>query len=183
MKIPAGKAAGLPGTRNTAKLIKGFFATPKYRNKFTGFVFNQFFMQLHWIRVSGLSPMENPVIGNIDRYYPKESKAYRNAVQYKRNITFNKINFIQNITISLSAILVLAISLILLFRKKYPPLLFYSLLMAVYLLGNAFVCAAFSTVVGRYQGRLTWLIPMFLICFLADKNVRDYLLKRKSHGA
>ncbi len=41
------------------------------------------------------------------------------------------------------------------------------LVLIIYLVANAFVCATFSNVLERYQSRVVWLLPIFalIICF------------------
>jgi MFS family permease len=91
--------------------------------------------------------------------------------QYWGKLNFNTINTIQWIL----SIITLA-GFIWAFAKNIPDMLMRKtiLFVSIALFANAFVCAALSDIIDRYQSRIIW-IPIMLFLFLILKEKKKFV--------
>lgn len=113
----------------------------------------------------------SPVLGNIYWRYRGEYNQYRNAVQATHTITYPTMNRIQRVVVGFS--LFLLILILILNRTRVlvsHSIKVFFLLALIGLISNAITCASLSMVADRFQGRIIWLIPLFV--FLTVSSIK-----------
>ncbi|TNE79348.1 MAG: hypothetical protein EP332_11635 [Bacteroidetes bacterium] len=97
----------------------------------------------------------------LTSHYPKDKAAYETANQFNEDLFFPELTNRQNWLLWLS----LPLFVLVVYREKEQrkTFLFIALFIVVYLLANAAVCGVLSNPVNRYQARLMWLWPFFLL--------------------
>lgn len=114
---------------------------------------------------------DSPVLVNVAWRFKADHQSYISSIQsvstYKSDLT----NALQIVLVPASFLGLLVILLKKKWRSRLPQD-FNQLLIAV-ILGvvlNAVVCATFSMVTGRFQGRVVWLIPFLFVVAIALLN-------------
>ena len=114
----------------------------------------------------------------INTYFFNELKEYRSTLQNNNSLG---LDFFSEI-ILLFAFISIGVTLLLLaypgaqasLTTEWKALFF---VVIAFLIANAFVSATFSSVVGRYQSRVFWVLPFICILFLAG------LMKRREYNS
>jgi hypothetical protein len=149
-------------------LIKEIFTTPKYLKMYVAYAFRETMMQLVDFRNEGLAPMMegSPVMGNIAWRFKKEYHQYINSKQSKAPYKAEINSIIQNVVIS-CCILFLGICFFVKRMRDRIPLQvrIFSLIVFLGIFFNAAICATFSMVASRFQGRVIWLLLLVSILF------------------
>jgi hypothetical protein len=141
-------------------LIGDILKTPALRNDFIAMGISGTLRQLIIFEQSRLDPQEFSDIFN--KYFPIDSYSFESSLQRKRVITYVDNNIKEAFMVDISAILLLILIV------RYWNIIdkdskLFALFFLIALLANAFVCATFSNVVPRYQGRIIFMIPLLLI--------------------
>ncbi|HEY7246775.1 MAG TPA: hypothetical protein VH678_23115 [Xanthobacteraceae bacterium] len=101
--------------------------------------------------------------GIIDRYTPAAGASMRAARQQRGEIRFNGINAL-HIPIALGAMTLLPLLMAAGLKwSRFAQLSLLACIIAIALLGNAFVCGALANPHDRYGARLTWLAPLAVL--------------------
>ena len=112
--------------------------------------------QLTMLRTAdGVAPMRYLIGDAIARHYPQESAAFLAAHQ-QRGTKFDDLNAVQ-VPLLLLASAALPVLLASAWRRRDPDAVLFLGILALALLGNAFVCGALSNPNDRYQSRIAWL--------------------------
>jgi hypothetical protein len=110
--------------------------------------------------------------GIIERYLPEQVKAMRAAQQQHWNIKFTAINWI-HVPVALASMLLLAaIALAALWRRRIDDVELLAATVCVALLGNAFICGVISGPHDRYGARMVW-IATFVVLIAAARFLAD----------
>lgn len=160
-----------------APVIKELFTTPKYFFSYSLFSINESLKQLLNYNIEGLPVMMegSPILVNIEWRFKRDIIQYKNAEQAHHPFFLPLLNSIQNIFIIVcSLFLAVFISLRKTRKNITNPLKLFFMIIVSGVIFNAIVCATFSTVAGRFEGRVIWLIPFVSIIFLID-----YILKKE----
>lgn len=117
----------------------------------------------------------------LDQFYTKDLVRYRNSAQFDHDLYFHAKSNVQWWTIVLSLfafpLLILGALKIRAWKKAWNQLLSSLFL---FLLANAAVCGVLSNPLDRYQARVIWLIPFFLLALMASVLHDVYVEKKKS---
>jgi hypothetical protein len=110
--------------------------------------------------------------GIIERYLPEQVKTMRAAQQQHWNIKFTAINWI-HVPVALASMLLLAaIALAALWRRRIDDVELLAATVCVALLGNAFICGVISGPHDRYGARMVW-IATFVVLIAAARFLAD----------
>lgn len=164
------------------KIIEEIYKIPKYRKKLLLIAITGTFQQLLNFDASNeykTGTKNSPVKSKIEFFYSKEYKSFLSSSQSGNGLQIKTTNKIQFYTIIISFVLIL----FLLLNKKYRIKLSYENYVSLFLIllalfVNAFICATFSNVVGRYQARLIWLLPFFVITYFLESINIDISAKK-----
>lgn len=116
--------------------------------------------------------------GIIERYLPEQVNAMRAARQQHWSIKFAAINLI-HVPVALASMLLLAaIVLAALWRRRLDEVELLATTVCVALLGNAFICGVISGPHNRYGSRMVWTATFVVLIatarFLASRYERPY---------
>jgi hypothetical protein len=166
-------------------IISDMLKSMKYLLLIAKFELNKTYRQLGDFGIGILTTQVegSPVISNIKNYYPDDYYQYTHAKQAFKTLTFETISLIQKITVYFSILALLIFFSIKEIRKQIKPKIKFLICgVIIGLLANAFICATFSNVVDRYQGRIIWLIPyLFIIIMMHYYNEIKTELMRKEN--
>jgi hypothetical protein len=110
--------------------------------------------------------------GIIERYLPEQVKTMRAAQQQHWNIKFTTINWV-HVPVALASMLLLAaIALAALWRRRIDDVELLAATVCVALLGNAFICGVISGPHDRYGARMVW-IATFVVLIAAARFLAD----------
>lgn len=111
----------------------------------------------------------------LTSHFPRDKAAYESANQFSEDLYFDELSQRQNWLLLLS----LPLFGVLVFREKEErkTFLLIGLFIVVYLVANAAICGVLSNPVNRYQARLIWLWPFFLLGW----SFKSALWKGKTH--
>lgn len=110
--------------------------------------------------------------GIIERYLPEQVKVMRGAQQQRWNMKFTAINWI-HVPVALASMLLLAaIALAALWRRRLDEVEFLAAIVCVALLGNAFICGVLSGPHDRYGARMVW-VATFVVLIAAARSVAN----------
>ncbi len=111
----------------------------------------------------------------LTSHFPRDKEAYESANQFSEDLYFDELSQRQNCLLLLS----LPLFGFLVFREKEErkTFLLIGLFILVYLVANAAICGILSNPVNRYQARLIWLWPFFLLGW----SFKSAFWKRKTH--
>jgi hypothetical protein len=149
-------------------IVKDILTTPKYCKTFIFksviytikqfFYFNTGEAGIHTIRVTNA----------INVLYPQEYYQFSKAKQYRGELRFNFVNYAQTLVFAVIILLFIFGFLSKRITIRYKILILFLL---TALLLNAWICATFSGVYFRYQGRLIWVLPLPLFLYAMEKMV------------
>jgi hypothetical protein len=111
--------------------------------------------------------------GIIERYLPGQKVAMRAAHQQHWDINFAAINYLHVPVALLSMLLLAAIALGALWRRRLDDIELLAATVCVALLGNAFICGTISGPHDRYGARMVWIAT-----FVALIAAARYIAKR-----
>ena len=152
-----------------APIVKEVLTTPKYLKFFAYDSFINSINQLMTFGVVTMTPMnkDSPVQWLIRDHYPKELNQYKSTNQAKNKLFYEGKTLVQNICVVVSLIILVLLLAKKSFRKNLSPQIInivFFVLTGIVL--NAIICATFSGMVDRYQGRIIWLIPLLALLLL-----------------
>lgn len=158
-------------------LVDDILSTQKYRLWFLGDVIKEFGNQLTTFHLSADPPFgKNSHINYpINRFFKKDYDQYLQARQQNHVILYHTRNLFQQILI-ITSLVVILLFLSLRRLRKFLTTDFLTLLLSfvILILVNASLMATVSIVIGRYEGRFIWFIPVLAFILLAryalDKN-------------
>lgn len=111
----------------------------------------------------------SPATTGVKKFYANEFNIYCYTEQFQSALLYEEQNKRQNWLLFLSA------GTIMLFmfgyRKEYPRLVQLIVFGLLALYSNAFVCGAISIINPRYQSRVVWLLPLFVLVVLAESGI------------
>ena len=110
--------------------------------------------------------------GIIERYLPAQVAPMRAAHQHHGDIDFTVMNWIHVPVALISMLLVAAIVLTALRRRRLDDLALLAATVSLALLGNAFVCGVISGPHDRYGARMVW-IATFVVLIAAIRHFAD----------
>ncbi len=149
-----------------SRIERNILTTPKYLALFLFKSAQATLRQLPQVYIGDgltqMGPGSSPY-NNIAHYHQHELKEYSAAQQQTSGLPFNLFN---GIIIVFSFLL--GAGVLFTWKNGMHPLwatLFRMVLL--YLLCNAAITATFSTVLGRFQARIFWLLPFFCLLYLA----------------
>jgi len=156
-------------------VVNGIMQHSKYRLQFASDVAEQYIKQLHTFDLG-----TNPSFGEkshinypIKKYFPGEHQQYLKARQQIYGISWPLRNLFQQILVVISLAIIIFFFVVRRLRVSLPEnissLLYFYLLLV---LANAGLISILSVVVGRYQGRIIWLIPTIAFILLAQYFLR-----------
>lgn len=140
-----------------SQLVKDILSEKEFRNDFFALAVTGTLKQFFTFDQTHLIPLKLEHI--IKRYYEDDLYQYQNSTQYKETLTFEQSSLIEIFVFNISLILLLVIFFKYWNRLKAIEKLFI-LSVFLCLLVNAFVTATLSNVIPRYQGRLSFLLPL-----------------------
>lgn len=108
-----------------------------------------------------------PPTSAINEHFKLDIREYLSSRIYNKKLTFERINTIQYFVAYFSLILLL-LYLFILKSDRNNPAKMVILVLFLFMLSNAFVCATFSNVLERYQSRLIFLLPLVAIMVLPE---------------
>lgn len=167
------KMGGWDGSRDEFnKIIFDILTTPKYQvmvaQRFVEYSFMQFFSFAVPVNHSWGIP---PYIKNNYKMYGRD---FAGSLQNNNQLDYTTRNEIEEVLVLVSlAILLYTLFTPSVFQKLSPELKWLTVLILVYSILNAAICANFSTLSNRFQNRLIWLIPLnafFIVEYLVRLN-------------
>jgi hypothetical protein len=110
-----------------------------------------------------------PVEYSVGRYYNNELNQFQNSQQYNSGLKLDAQNERQNILLffSTGALILFVFG----YRKSHTALVGLFIYLGVAMYSNALICGAISIVNPRYQTRVMWLLPLFVIVVLAQSGI------------
>lgn len=153
-------------------IIHDILTTPKYLIRFISFSVSQTLKQIVDFKTGGLDPMMegSPVLVNVQWRFKRDYPAYISSQQSKQTFIAENTNITLPFVVILSLlllILILSIERIRITLSKEIKCLITILFLG--LIFNALVCSTFSMVVGRFQGRIIWLLPFIALVILFNR--------------
>lgn len=118
----------------------------------------------------------SPATRGVKQFYANEYNMYCYTEQFQQSLLYEDQNARQNWLLFFSAA-----GMILCFfgfRKEYPRLIGLLTFCLLALYSNAFVCGAISIINPRYQSRVVWLLPLFVLVVLAESGVLSNIGER-----
>jgi hypothetical protein len=107
----------------------------------------------------------------ISKYYPVSLREFKFTKQFAGELRFWLLNEKQKYLVALC----LFLSILFLMLPRFPVGFKWVIgFIFLALLANAFICAAVSVVVPRYQARVIWLLPLPLLLYAAN---REFLVR------
>lgn len=99
----------------------------------------------------------------INNYYKHEIREFYSSMQVNNKLNFKFLNYIQLLIffISFISFFIFLSNKLCIYETAVLKFSIYFILIS--LVANAFVCSTFSCVIDRYQSRVVWLIPVFLL--------------------
>lgn len=177
---PMQKEGGWKTTQQEYRhIINSTLCRPKYIWMYIKSSASSTFVQLVTINIGDGNtsfPAGSNVSNTLESYLPHESNAFihsrQNSTGIKQHLDIP--NIIITIVVSISILMLVGL---LYYKKHVMPDSFYVLLTIVVLglLINAWSCATFSQVNGRYGCRTTWLLPLVAILAVT----KSYFLPKK----
>ena len=126
-------------------------------------------------------PEGNPPHWAIKFHFKRQLDKYEKSNQNSVALNYYILNKIQSITIIVSVLFILFILGFKVYRKKLSnKIILMLIVVAISLLTNSFICGSLSAPMGRYQGRIIWLIP-FLLLILLNEQIEIIIRKRKGN--
>lgn len=149
------------------KIIKNTLLTPRYAIRVTWRYIKDSFRQFFTFQAKNhfYNNPENNIGINVEKNLPADYPYYIAAVQMNTSINSSAINSFNKYIFWIS----LLFGLLIIINRKKSPVVFKSFLFLIIALSaNAIVCASLSNVVGRYQGRVVWLIPLIVLLYFIN---------------
>jgi len=163
-----------------APIISEIYTTPKYLGMFLEASIEISLTQVITLSIEDLIPMKenSGVQPQIQEHYQNELDQYTSSRQYDHTLTYGVSALIQNIAVALSALIIIVSLRFKSVRKALSPS-HAGILIIIFtgLILNAFACATFSGLAGRYEGRVIWLIPLMMLGILFR-----YILSRQEQN-
>lgn len=165
-------------------IIRDVMTTPKYLHLYIVKTIESTVKQFFCFE-TGDTPRQvegSPSYLAISGHFPVELREFKYTRQAWGELRFIYLNEKQKYLIITCLFLSILFLLLPRFPVKFKWMISYVLLG---LLANAFICAAVSVVVHRYQGRVIWLLPLPLMLYAANRNflipwIRKFLKKDTS---
>jgi hypothetical protein len=169
MKSPLNRTGNWMDIKDECHAINSdILSTPKYSRSLILKTIPHTFKQFFHFSVGEPNYHEGyctPAAIEIQKYYQQEIKEFYSNNQISNRLDFKFLNNIQLIIVFISFL----IFLVFLSNKISPNtkiLKFSIYFILLSLFTNAFVCSTFSVVIDRYQSRVVWLAPLFLLIIL-----------------
>ncbi|RQO32068.1 hypothetical protein DBR32_00175 [Taibaiella sp. KBW10] len=162
-------------------IIRDIFSKPKYWGLFALKCVEGTARQMGQIQIGeGLDPMTegSSPYSCINELLHHELKEFRNTRQAAGQLPLSSMSWI--ITLSAAIICSFALSL----RGKPDHKMLWRIIIAgtlILLLFNAFVTSTFSTVIGRLQSRMFWVLPMLAIIYIIGHKKQKDVMNEESH--
>jgi len=160
---PLNKNGGWDAVKKENQFIIGdILTTPRFLKRYLIESFNGTIKQFFYFRAENIGPIPGggSPLNSVTKYFPNELIDYKIAHQNHRYwfLDIEGLNTRQQYLFFACLILMVLLWTTKSWQTAIPEVLqkAYNLLFLC-LVTNAFVCATFSTVVSRYQGRLIWL--------------------------
>jgi|GEM_PF-2203383 len=117
----------------------------------------------------------------LEQYFPEDAALYQKSDQFDHDLYFHMQTQTQWWTILLS-ILSFPILIVIAMKKGIWKKEWTSMLVCLFLflLANAAVCGVLSNPVDRYQARVIWLIPFFLLAFSMSVFRKAYVHRKEA---
>lgn len=157
-----------------------------YRNRFIADAFKQFGKQLYTFHLGTNPPygIKSHINYPIKTYFPGEHDQYLSAHQQRSEIRYTARNTIQQITVPVSLLIILMFF----FRPKLRKHVdihftgFFTFFILI-ILANAGLISVLSIVVGRFEGRLIWLLPAMAFVLAARYLLAQQKNEEEASGA
>lgn len=154
-----------------ASIVHDVFSDAHYTLLYLGFAAKESCAQLLHYETEPLVPMMegSPVLENIAWRFKSEYNQYIHSRQASEPFTYENINRIQSILLGVSLPAFLILLLVKIRNTNHNLLLLFFIIVAG-LIMNAVVCASFSMIADRFQGRIIWLLPLITILLVLQKK-------------
>lgn len=169
---PLYKEGGWSATKEEYnQIIKGIFTSPRYLLLFAekSALFT-WYQLLNFKIGDGNFPFkkDNHVYWAVENHVPNDITAYMNAWQHQELI-LPELELPNKIIYSTAIVSLFMLPIVIILKRKSLSRSFYLFLFLSLglVLINAWDCATFSNVLGRYQGRVMWLVPFSTLLALA----------------
>ena len=147
-------------------LIHDILSSERHRNQYLKLIFTGFFEQLITFEHTHLIPLSDFEY-LFETYYKGDVQMLRESDQYAGTIHFKGQSKIEYYVVLISLLGVLV--LLILMRKTISKKLVLFIVIAFSgLIVNAVICSALSNVIGRYQGRIIFIIPILFLLLLLE---------------
>lgn len=157
-----------------SQIIHDVFTTPAYRSIFIKSTFVNTIRQIGAVdlpeKITSLDEHSSPY-NFISLHLPNETIRYKNAKQYNNQLSTYSWNYVYLLVLIISTI---AATFCIQYRTDRKKILYIYTVAVMFILLNAFVTAAFSEVVGRFNYRVLWVIPATNIIILYQRIVQVY---------
>lgn len=151
------------------QVIHDVFTTPEYLSIFIKSTFINTFRQIGAMdlpeKITPLDERSSPY-NFISLHLPNETVRYKDAKQYNNRLSTGGWN---NVYLLVFAISTIAAIFCIQHRSDRKKILYIYAVAVMFILLNAFVTAAFSEVVGRFNYRVMWVIPATNIIILYQR--------------
>lgn len=154
-------------------IIRDVMTTPKYLHLYILKTAESTVKQLFCFD-TGDTPRQvegSPSYVAVSKYYPVSLREFKYTKQFAGELRFLLLNEKQKYLVALC----LFLSILFLMLPRFPVGFKWVIgFIFLALLANAFICAAVSVVVPRYQARVIWLLPLPLLLYAAN---REFLVR------
>ena len=99
--------------------------------------------------------------------------------QIRNNLDFSLISRVDTVVVAASSLLLIGF-LVFPRAKKSSRSFYATIMMTTMVVGNAFTLGALAGPFARYQGRVTWLVPLLAGCFVLNRVI--YLKHQERNG-
>jgi hypothetical protein len=158
------------------QIIIDVLTEPKYLKVFLLKSIQQTFRQFFNFN-TGDAPTDEickPALISIEKFFPYDLKEFLSSRQMLDPMNFDNLNYTQLLIVFFS-FLILLISMFtnkLVIHSSFKSSIIFLL---IFLVSNAMICSMFSSVLGRYQSRIIWLIPLFTLILIYKLTIHIYL--------
>lgn len=153
------------------KMIREMLTRPQYLK---AILVNSFFATMQQLGSFEIEPASKHILAYINEQFDAHSRTQSIAFQHRHDrLHFDQLNERQHIIVlgsfSILVILLLFSNTLQVKHRQLIVFIFWACLF------NAMICASFSTVLTRYQGRVIFLIPLVLLLILPTINFKELM--------
>ena len=151
-------------------IISDIFSQPKYLKRYIASNIHDATVQLYTMHITPIIPLleGQAVHDQMHVHFPGDHRTYLRSRQANGKMNMDVINSLQVVVISVALVALLLILSLRRFRNRMSLITPLSLWLLAAIIFNALTVVSVAMIDSRYQSRVIWLLPLLLICYLAE---------------